>query len=125
VLPSTAADKNVGIADIEDLENNIHAGIKYLRFLRDRYFSDPAIDTLNQNLFAFAAYNAGPAKIRRLRAEASKMGLDPNVWFGNVDIVAAKKIGRETVQYVSNIYKYYVAYRLASDRRLAMQKENQ
>jgi len=122
VLPSTAADKNVGIADIEELENNIHAGIKYLRFLRDRYFSDPAIDALNQNLFAFAAYNAGPAKIRRLRTEASKMGLDPNVWFGNVDIVAAKRIGRETVQYVSNIYKYYVAYRLARDKRLAMQK---
>jgi membrane-bound lytic murein transglycosylase MltF len=125
VLPSTAADKNVGIADIEELENNIHAGIKYLRFLRDRYFSDPAIDALNQNLFAFAAYNAGPAKIRRLRTEASKMGLDPNVWFGNVDIVAAKKIGRETVQYVSNIYKYYVAYRLVRDKRLAMQKQNQ
>jgi membrane-bound lytic murein transglycosylase MltF len=125
VLPSTAADKNVGIADIEELENNIHAGIKYLRFLRDRYFSDPAIDALNQNLFAFAAYNAGPAKIRRLRTEASKMGLDPNVWFGNVDIVAAKRIGRETVQYVSNIYKYYVAYRLARDKRLVMQKHKE
>jgi membrane-bound lytic murein transglycosylase MltF len=124
VLPSTAADKNVGIANIEELENNIHAGIKYLRFLRDRYFSDPAIDALNQNLFAFAAYNAGPAKIRRMRTEASKMGLDPNVWFGNVDIVAAKRIGRETVQYVSNIYKYYVAYRLARDKRLAREKQN-
>jgi membrane-bound lytic murein transglycosylase MltF len=124
VLPSTAADKNVGIANIEELENNIHAGIKYLRFLRDRYFSDPAIDALNQNLFTFAAYNAGPAKIRRLRTEAGKIGLDPNVWFGNVDIVAAKRIGRETVQYVSNIYKYYIAYRLVRDKRLAIQKQN-
>jgi membrane-bound lytic murein transglycosylase MltF len=124
MLPSTAADKNVGIADIEELENNIHAGIKYLRFLRDRYFSDPAIDTLNQNLFAFAAYNAGPAKIRRMRTETRKAGLDPNVWFGNVDIVVAKKIGRETVQYVSNIYKYYIAYRLVRDKRLAMEKQN-
>lgn len=123
VLPSTAEDRNVGITNIEDLENNIHAGIKYLRFLRDRYFSDPAIDPLNQNLFTFAAYNAGPAKIRRLRNEARKTGLDPNVWFGNVEIVAAKKIGRETVQYVSNIYKYYIAYRLARDKRLAMQKQ--
>lgn len=123
VLPSTAADKNVGIPDIEDLENNIHAGIKYLRFLRDRYFSDVAIDPLNQNLFTFAAYNAGPAKIRRLRNQARKMGLDPNVWFGNVEVVAAQKIGRETVQYVSNIYKYYIAYRLARDKRLALQKK--
>jgi len=124
MLPSTAADKNVDIPDIEVLENNIHAGIKYLRFLRDRYFSDPAIDTLNQNLLAFAAYNAGPAKIRRMRNETRKAGLDPNVWFGNVDIVVARKIGRETVQYVSNIYKYYIAYRLTRDKSLAMQKQN-
>jgi len=124
MLPSTAADKNVDIPDIEVLENNIHAGIKYLRFLRDRYFSDPAIDTLNQNLLAFAAYNAGPAKIRRMRNETRKAGLDANVWFGNVDIVVARKIGRETVQYVSNIYKYYIAYRLTRDKSLAMQKQN-
>jgi membrane-bound lytic murein transglycosylase MltF len=123
LMPSTAADKNVGIPDIRDLENNIHAGIKYLRFIRNRYFSDPAIDSLNQNLFSFAAYNAGPAKINRLRDQAGKAGFDPNVWFGNVEILAAKKIGRETVQYVSNIYKYYVAYRLASDKRLAKQKQ--
>jgi membrane-bound lytic murein transglycosylase MltF len=125
ILPSTAADKNVAIPDIEKLENNIHAGIKYLRFLRDRYFSNPAIDPLNQNLFSFAAYNAGPAKINRLRKQAGKAGLDSNVWFGNVEILAAKKIGRETVQYVSNIYKYYVAYRLASNKRLAKQKDSE
>jgi len=125
VLPSTAADKNVGIPDIDELENNIHAGIKYLRFIRNRYFSDPEIDPLNQNLFAFAAYNAGPAKINRLRNRTKKAGFDPNVWFGNVEILAAKKIGRETVQYVSNIYKYYVAYRLSGDRSKAMQKQKE
>ena len=119
VLPSTAADANVGIPDITDLENNIHAGTKYLRFLRDRYFSDPAIDPLNQTLFTFAAYNAGPARVARLREEASGAGLDPNEWFGSVEHVAAKRIGRETVQYVSNIAKYWVAYRLAS-RHLEM-----
>ena len=124
LLPSTAADKNVGIPDIENLENNIHAGVKYLRFLRDRYFNDPAIDPLNQNLFAFASYNAGPAKVRRLRNEAKKKGLDPNVWFGNVEIIAAKRIGRETVQYVGNIYKYYVAYRLARDKTEAIRKQS-
>jgi membrane-bound lytic murein transglycosylase MltF len=110
MLPSTAADKNVGIPDITGLENNIHAGTKYLRFIRDRYFSDPAIDDLNQSLFTFAAYNAGPARVRRLREEASQTGLDPNIWFGNVEHIAAKRIGRETVQYVSNIAKYWIAY---------------
>ena len=112
ILPSTAKDKNVGIPDIQNLEANIHAGTKYLRFVADRYFGDDAMDKLNRGLFAFASYNAGPAKITRLRKEAEKMGLDPNVWFRNVEVVAAKRIGRETVQYVSNIYKYYVSYQL-------------
>lgn len=112
ILPSTARDKNVNIPNIYEVEANIHAGTKYLRFLADRYFSDKAISKLNRGLFSFAAYNAGPAKIARLRKEAKATGLDPNVWFQNVEVVAAKRIGRETVQYVSNIYKYYVAYSL-------------
>jgi membrane-bound lytic murein transglycosylase MltF len=116
LLPSTAKDPNVNIPDIKVLEKNIHAGNKYLRFLDDRYFSDSSIDRFNQVLFTFASYNAGPGKVTRLRKEAAKMGLDPNVWFGNVEVVAAKRIGRETVQYVSNIYKYYIAYRLIVDQ---------
>jgi membrane-bound lytic murein transglycosylase MltF len=112
MLPSTAAGPNVGIPDIEKLEKNIHAGTKYLRFIIDRYFTDAAIDDANKMLFAFASYNAGPARVISLRDKAARMGLDPNVWFHNVEVVAAKDIGRETVQYVSNIYKYYVAYRM-------------
>ena len=111
LLPSTAADKNVGIPDISTEENNIHAGARYLAFLRDRYFSDPAISTEDRMAFSWAAYNAGPAKVRKMRRLAEKMGLDPNRWFGNVEIAAAKIVGRETVRYVANIYKYYVAYR--------------
>ena len=119
LLPTTAADKNVAIPDIENLESNIHAGTKYLRFLRDRYFSDPEMNRLNQALFSFAAYNAGPAKVARLRKEASELGLDPNVWFNSVELVAASRIGRETVQYVSNIFKYYTAYKIVSEREQA------
>ena len=117
LLPSTAADRNVGIQNIEKIENNIHAGVKYLRFMIDRYYAKEPMDRLNKGLFALASYNAGPAKVAKLRKEAQEMGLDPNVWFRNVEIVAAKRIGRETVQYVSNIYKYYVAYRLIVDKR--------
>ncbi len=116
MLPTTAADKNVGIPDIKQLEKNIHAGHKYLRFIQDRYFNDSKIDTLNKYLFTFAAYNAGPAKVSRLRQEAEKTGLDPNVWFQNVEVIAAKRIGRETVQYVGNIYKYYIAYKLVKKK---------
>jgi membrane-bound lytic murein transglycosylase MltF len=84
--------------------------------MMDRYFNDPKIDRLNRGLLAFASYNAGPAKVSKLRKEAAKMGLDPNIWFRNVEVVAAKRIGRETVQYVSNIFKYYLAYRLIVDK---------
>jgi len=112
ILPTTAKDKNVNIPDIENIDSNIHAGTKYLRFMMDRYFNDPKINKLNRVLLTFASYNAGPAKISRLRKEAIDMGLDPNRWFRNVEVVAAKRIGKETVQYVSNIFKYYIAYRL-------------
>ena len=122
VLPTTAADKNIGIPDVAKLENNIHAGNKYLRFLQDRYFDDPAIDPLDRYLFTFAAYNAGPARVSSLRKEAEKRGLDPNVWFQNVEVVAGEKIGRETVQYVSNIYKYYISYKFAREQNEARKK---
>jgi membrane-bound lytic murein transglycosylase MltF len=124
LMPATAADKNVGIPDIKELEQNIHAGHKYLRFIQDRYFSDPQIDTLNRHLFSFAAYNAGPAKVSRLRRETRENGLDPNVWFQNVEVIAAKRIGRETVQYVSNIYKYYISYRLSQSKTVTIKQQD-
>lgn len=117
LLPSTARDPNVNIPNIEQVEPNIHAGVKYLHFLHDRYFSNEDMDTLNQWLFAIASYNAGPARIAKLRAEARSLGLDSNKWFKNVELVAAKRIGRETVQYVSNIFKYFIAYRLILEKK--------
>ena len=125
VLPKTARDPVVGIPDVTKLDNNIHAGVKYLRFMTDRYFNEPGMDQTNRTLFAFASYNAGPAKVARLRKQAAREGLDPNVWFGNVEHVAAKVIGRETVQYVGNIYKYYVAYRIAEEREAEVEKARQ
>ena len=119
VMPATGGDMKVG--DITELENNIHAGVKYMRFVIDNFFDDPAVDPINRMLFAFASYNAGPGRVRGLRRTAAERGLDPNIWFNNVEHIAAEKIGRETVQYVANIYKYYTAYRLvmAEDQRRA------
>lgn len=108
--PSTAADKNVDITPIDTIENNIHAATKYLAFLRDRYFSDPAIPDRARLDFTLAAYNAGPARIAGLRQEAAQKGFDPNRWFSNVETIAAARIGNETVTYVANINKYYMAY---------------
>ena len=113
IMPGTGRDMNTG--DITQLEPNIHAGVKYIRLLQDRYFQASPMDALNKTLFSFAAYNAGPARVSQLRARAERQGLDPNVWLKNVEIVAAEKIGAETVTYVSNIYKYYVAYKLMAE----------
>jgi membrane-bound lytic murein transglycosylase MltF len=113
VMPATGEKLQVG--DITQLEPNIHAGVKYIRYIVDQYYKDEPMDALNKVLFAFASYNAGPTRIRALRTEAQSLGLNPNVWFDNVERVAAYRIGRETVQYVANIYKYYIAYTLVQD----------
>jgi len=91
----------------------------------DKYYGKEPMDDLNKILFAFAAYNCGPARVRQLRAEASQKGLDPNVWINNVEVIAAARIGPETVNYVSNIYKYYVAYKLIAVQDQLRQKAKQ
>lgn len=111
VLPSTAKDPNVNIPDIYQVDNNIHAGVKYMRFLKDRYFSDETISPDNQVYFSLAAYNAGPANIRKMRRLASQQGYDPNKWFKNVEIITRRHIGREPVHYVANINRYFVIYK--------------
>jgi membrane-bound lytic murein transglycosylase MltF len=114
IMPSTGASMKVG--DIRQLDANIHAGAKYMRLMLDEHFADEGIAPLDRALFACAAYNAGPGKIAQLRREAKRAGLDPNKWFNNVERVAARRIGRETVQYVSNISKYYLAYKLVAEQ---------
>lgn len=114
LLPSTAADPAIAITGIDtSAERNIEAGAKYLRLLADTYLNDPNLTPVNRTLMAFAAYNAGPGNLRKFRRLAEKSGKDPDVWFQNVEYGAARIVGKETVNYVSNIYKYYLAYRLA------------
>lgn len=110
LMPATG--KELGVGDIHQAEPNVHGGIKYMRKLIDTYFDDADFDETNRTLFAFAAYNAGPGRIARLRKEAEAKGLDPNQWFNNVELIAAERVGQETVGYVRNIYKYYAAYKL-------------
>ncbi len=113
IMPATGKELKVG--DIHNVDNNINGGVKYIRYLIDQYYSKEQMTDLNKVLFAFAAYNAGPTRISQLRAEAQKRGLNPNIWFDNVERIAAERIGNETVQYVSNIYKYSVAYKLVTE----------
>jgi membrane-bound lytic murein transglycosylase MltF len=113
VMPATGAELKVG--DIHLAENNVHAGAKYMDILMTKYFTDAKFNELNRSLFAFASYNAGPGGIARMRKTAASRGLDPDIWFNNVEIVTAEKLGMETTTYVRNIYKYYVSYRLMQD----------
>jgi membrane-bound lytic murein transglycosylase MltF len=120
VMPGTGKELKVG--DIRKLDPNINAGVKYMRWMIDRYYTDEPMTPLDKVLFSFASYNAGPARIARLRTETEKRGFNPNIWFGNVEYLAAERIGAETVTYVSNIYKYYVAYRLILEQRTRKQQ---
>ena len=116
VLPQTAAGNPINIPDISTAENNIHAGTKVLRSIEDTLFKGSNVNPLDKTLITFAAYNAGITRITRLRKQAPNEGLDPDKWFGNVELMVAKDVGQETVRYVANIDKYYVAYKLALEQ---------
>jgi len=120
IKPSTAAEKYINISHIEKLENNIHAGVKYLAFLRDHFFPSNQYSHTEQQNFALAAYNAGPNRIRRFQRAAAKAGLDPYKWFYNVETIARNKVGQETVNYVANIKK--MALFLQASRELDLKR---
>ncbi len=122
LMPSTAADKAVDIPDVSTLENNVHAGVKYLNWLRQTYYTDETISPLDRVLFSFAAYNAGPGNMKRARKRAKKLGFDPNRWFGNVEIGMYRAVSGEPASYVRNIYKYYVTYQGLEKSRQAREK---
>jgi membrane-bound lytic murein transglycosylase MltF len=113
LMPKTG--RALGVGDIYQADPNVHAGAKYMARLMDDYFKDVPFDEQNHNLFAFAAYDMGPGAIQSLRREAEAKKLNPNLWFNNVERVAAARIGQEPVRYVRNIYKYYVAYKLIEE----------
>jgi len=115
VIPKYASAPPINVPDVSKPDKNILAGVRMLNNIVTNYFGDPAIDQVNRTLFTFASYNAGPNRIVRLRKQAANQGLDPNKWFGNVELEVGNDIGEETVMYVDNIYKYYVAYKLAAE----------
>lgn len=113
VLPSTAGEKYINVNSVSDIENNVHAGTKYMRYMLDNYFSQGEIPTSEKLLFALASYNSGPNRITRYRKEAVYQGLDPNKWFDNVEKIAINHGADETVQYVRNISSLYISYQKA------------
>lgn len=116
IKPSTAATAPIEITGIDKVDRNIEAGAKYLRYMVSHYYSSEPLDQINKGLFALASYNAGPDRIEKLRHLAATEGYDPNRWFNNVEFLAARRIGAETPNYVSNIYKYYLAYKMTTEQ---------
>lgn len=114
VLPTTAT--SLGVKNYQSVEGNIKAGAMYMRYLVDTHFADPSLDPMNRWIFALAAYNAGGTRIAKMRRKAEKDGLDPNLWFDNVETEVARQVGSEPVNYVRNVMKYYLAYRLTFER---------
>ena len=110
VMPATGKDMKVG--DIRQIDPNINAGIKYIRFMIDQYYKDEPMDELNKGLFAFASYNAGPARIRGLRKLAAQRGLNPNVWFNNVDASSPRRSAARRRPTSATSTSYCVAYTL-------------
>ena len=116
IKPSTAGAHPIDITGIERIDRNIEAGAKYLRYMVSHYYANEPMDQVTRGLFALASYNAGPDRIQKLRHLAAAEGYDPNRWFNNVEFIAAREIGAETPGYVSNIYKYYLAYKMTTEQ---------
>jgi membrane-bound lytic murein transglycosylase MltF len=121
IKPSTAAADPIDITGIERIDRNIEAGAKYLRYTANHYYANEPMDQVTKGLFALASYNAGPNRIEKLRTMASSEGYDPNRWFNNVEFIAAREIGAETCNYVGNIYKYYLAYKMITEQNARRQ----
>ena len=116
LMPATA--QSLGFSDPRDPEAGIHAGVKYLNRLRDRFES--RIPMSSRTWFALAAYNIGYDRVRRARERARERGLDPDRWFGNVE-VAMREMSQpgpefgcrcgQAITYVRSIRSLYYAYR--------------
>ncbi|PQJ66632.1 lytic transglycosylase F [Photobacterium angustum] len=111
VLPSTARDRYINIPNIYISSNNVHAGIKYMRYIQNNYLNDNRLTFDNKIYMTLASYNAGPGNIRKMRRYAKEKGYNPDIWFNNVEIITRKHIGKQPIVYVTNINRYYIVYK--------------
>ena len=114
IKPSTAREPYIDIPRVKGPEytsNNVKAGLKYLTWIKKRYFSTEGdMRERDQIRMSLAAYNAGPRTIINARRRARKLGLDPNRWFRNVELALLDMHKTEPVKYVSEINQRYLAY---------------
>ncbi len=120
VLPRTA--KSMGFADVSEPEEGIHAGVKYLDWVRKRFGTELPVE--DRTWFTLAAYNVGYGHVLDARRLARKLRLNPDRWFNNVEkamlLLARRQYARqarhgycrgsEPVKYVRSIRNRYEAY---------------
>ena len=120
VMPSTG--EQLGFTNLQEPQESIHAGVKYMRQLINRF--DHKLPMEERIRFALASYNVGYGHMLDARRLAREMGWDPNRWFGHVE--RAMRLlsqpdyyerarygfcrGGQPVHYVENIQNFYDAY---------------
>lgn len=127
IMPRTADEMGLSEDDLTDPETGIRIGSAYLRRLMDQF--EPDLRFSERLRFALASYNAGRGHIQDGRRIAQEIGLDPDVWFGNVE-QALPLLGRsnyaaqarygycrclQPLEYVRQINDRYAAYTLVAD----------
>ncbi|HDS74647.1 MAG TPA: membrane-bound lytic murein transglycosylase MltF [Firmicutes bacterium] len=128
IMPRTG--EALGVKNLSDPEQNIEAGVRYLRELYDRF--DSTLHPHDRLAFALASYNVGYGHVRDARLLANEDGLNPNVWQGNVEwmllnlsrqkyyerTAAGYARGHEAVNYVNDIMNRARTYQALLDGRL-------
>ena len=108
ITPSAA--RRVGVSNIQNVDNNVLAAVRYLALIRRKFFSSPKLNERARMAFMLAAYNMGPERVQGMRAEARRRGLNPNQWFFQVERIAMEQVGMGAVSYVNSVNKYYLAF---------------
>lgn len=128
IMPRTA--RFMGFDSVDEPETGIHAGVKYLDWVRNRF--ETSLPFNERIWFTLAAYNAGHGHVEDARRLARQQGLDGDRWFDNAEqamLLLSKKQyanqarhgyvrGIEPVSYVRDIRERYRAYVEISSRRL-------
>ncbi len=118
--------REMGITNRLEPAQSIHAGVKYLSRLYDRF---KGIKDHTQRLrFALASYNVGYGHVRDAQRLAQKQGLDPNKWSSMIKILPLLSQpryysqtrygyarGTEPVRFVKRIFSYYEILRQKAD----------
>lgn len=88
VMPETG--EYFGVANIEEPNQNIMVGVRFLKFL-DTIWAKTVTDSTERVKFVLASYNVGISHILDARNLANKYGRSPVKWDNNVEYMLSQK----------------------------------